>query len=64
MVRAGINRGGRTDLHIVTRGMMTGVRYREEILDVYVRPYAVAIGPQFILMDDSARPHRVRVVED
>ena len=64
MVWAGISRGGRTDMQIVTRGMMTGVRYRDEILDVYVRPYAGAIGPQFILMDDNARPHRARVVED
>ena len=52
MVWTGISRGGRTDLHIVMRGMMTGVRYRDEILDVYVRPYA--IGPQLILMDDNA----------
>ena len=64
MVWAGISRCGRTDLHIVMRGMMTGVRYRDEILDIYVRPYAGAIGPQFILMDDNARPHRARVVEE
>ena len=61
---AGISTGGRTDLHIAMRGMMTGVRYRDEILDVYVRPYAGAIGPQFILKDDNARPHHARVVED
>ena len=64
MVWAGISRGGRTDLHIVMRGMMTDVRYRDEILDVYVAPYAGTIGPQFIVMDDNARPHRARVVED
>ena len=51
-------------MHIVMRGMITGVRYRDDILDVYVRLYAGAIGPRFILMDDSARPHRARVVED
>ena len=28
-----------------------------------VRPYAGATGPDFILMDDNARPHRARVVE-
>ena len=61
---AGISRGGRTHLHIVMRGMMTGVRYRDEIMDIYVRPYAGAIGPQFILMDDNARTHRARVVEE
>ena len=52
MVWAGISRGGRTDLHIGMRGMMTGVRYRDDILDVYVRPYAGAIGSQFILVDE------------
>ena len=51
MVWAGISRGGRTDPHIVMRGMMTGVRHRDELLDVYFRPYAGAIGPQFILID-------------
>ncbi len=43
---------------------MTNVRERDEILDVYVRPYAGAIGPQFILMDDNAIPHRARVDEE
>ncbi|GFW24690.1 DDE_3 domain-containing protein [Trichonephila clavipes] len=31
--------------------------------DPYVRPYAAAIGNDFILMDDNARPHRARIVE-
>ena len=44
VVWAGSNRGGRTDMHIVIRGTTTGVRYRDEILDVYVRPYAGVIG--------------------
>ena len=39
MVWAGISRGGRTDIHIVMRGMMTGVRYRYDNLDVYVIRY-------------------------
>ncbi|GFU80163.1 uncharacterized protein TNCV_3987721 [Trichonephila clavipes] len=30
-------------------------RYRDEILDPYVRPYAAAIGNDFNLMDDNAR---------
>ena len=64
MVWAGISRGGRIDLHIAMRGMMTSVRYWDDILDVYVRPYAGVIGSQFILVDDNARPHRARVVED
>ncbi|GFU26160.1 hypothetical protein TNCV_5106021 [Trichonephila clavipes] len=32
--------------------------------DPYVRPYAAAIGNDFILMDDNARPHRARIVEE
>ena len=43
---------------------MTGVRYMDDILDIYARPYAGALGPQFILMDDNARPHRARVVDE
>ena len=27
-----------------------------------MRPYAGACGPDFIIMDDNARPHRARVV--
>ena len=34
------------------------------MLNIYVRPNAGAIGPQFIIMDDNARPHRARVVEE
>lgn len=64
MVWAGISMQGRTDLHIVQNGTLTAVRYVNEILDVYVRPYAGAIGPEFILMDDNARPHRARVTDE
>ncbi|GFY17270.1 transposable element Tcb2 transposase [Trichonephila clavipes] len=34
------------------------------ILDPYVHPYAAAIGNDFILMDDNARPHRAGIVEE
>ena len=40
------------------------MRYRDEILDAYARPYAVAIGNDFILLDDNAQPHRAMLVED
>ena len=56
--------GGRTDLYVIQNGTLNGLRYRDEILDVYVRPYPGAIGPNFILMDDNARPHRARVVNE
>ncbi|GBL74437.1 Transposable element Tcb2 transposase [Araneus ventricosus] len=63
MVWAGISLGGHTDLHVFHGGTLTGVRYWDEILDPYVRPYAGAIGNYFILMDNNARPHRTVVVE-
>ena len=61
MVWAGISMQGKTDLYIIENGTFTAVRYVNEILDVYVRPYAGAIGADFILMDDNARPHRANV---
>ncbi|GFS50332.1 transposable element Tcb2 transposase [Trichonephila clavipes] len=47
-----------TDLHVFHRGTVTGLRYRDETLDPYVRPYAAAIG------NDNARPYRARIVEE
>jgi hypothetical protein len=59
----GGNWDGRTDLAVLLRGTLTGQRYIDDILD-QVRLYAGAFGDQFILMDDNARPHRVRVVKE
>ncbi|GFW25250.1 transposable element Tcb2 transposase [Trichonephila clavipes] len=64
LVWAGISLGGHTDLHVFHGGTVTGLRYRDDILDPYIRPYAAAIGNDFILMDDNARPHRARIVEE
>ena len=64
MVWGGISIDGVTDLYVIHYGALTGVRYRDEILDVYVRPFAGAVGENFVLMDDDARPHRARVVDD
>ena len=58
MVWAGISAQGKTDLHVIDNGTMTALRYINEILDVYVRPYTGAVGENFILMDDNARAHR------
>ncbi|GBM71614.1 hypothetical protein AVEN_259473-1 [Araneus ventricosus] len=55
---------GRTPLHVFERGTVTGVRYRDEILEPYVRLFSFAVGPEFILMDDNARPHRVLPVDE
>ena len=57
MVWGGISLGGRTALHVLARGSLTAIRYRDEILIPLVRPYAGAVGPGFLLMQDNARPH-------
>ena len=61
MVWARIIMQGKTDLHIIENGTLTAVCYMSEILDVYVRPYAGAIGADFILMDDNARPYKAHI---
>ena len=43
------------------RGGITAVRYRDEVLEPIARPYAVALGDTFILMQDNARAHTARV---
>ena len=62
-VWAGIAYDGRTDLYVIRNGTLTGVRYRDEIFNPKVRPFAGACGPGFILMVDNARSPRARVVD-
>ncbi|GFS53545.1 transposable element Tcb2 transposase [Trichonephila clavipes] len=64
MVWGGIIIGGRTDLHIIRNGTLTGRMYADEILRLHVIPYAGAIGDSFVFQDDNARPHRARLVEN
>ncbi|GBM45040.1 Transposable element Tc1 transposase [Araneus ventricosus] len=64
MVWAGIMLDGRTPLHIFERVTVTGVRYRDEILEPYARLFRDALGPEFILMDDNARPHRALLANE
>ncbi|UYV60537.1 hypothetical protein LAZ67_1001440 [Cordylochernes scorpioides] len=45
-------------------GTLTAQRYRDEILEPYLRPYRDQIGHNLILMDDNARPHRARLVNE
>lgn len=63
IVWAEILYNGVTDLYVIDNGALTGVRYRDEILQPFVRPFAGAVGPDFLFMDDNARPHRARVVD-
>ncbi|CDQ78348.1 unnamed protein product [Oncorhynchus mykiss] len=53
MVWGGISLGRRTALHVLARGSLTAIRYRDEILRLLVRPYAGAVGPGFLLMQDK-----------
>ena len=53
MVWAGISAQGKTNLHVIDNGTLTALRYVNEILDVYVRPYAGAVGENFIHVTDS-----------
>ncbi|KFM59627.1 Transposable element Tcb2 transposase, partial [Stegodyphus mimosarum] len=64
MVWAGIMLDGRTPLHVFDRGSMTGVRCRDEVLEPCVHLFQDPVGPEFILQDDNARPHRVLLVDE
>ncbi|GFU07527.1 transposable element Tcb2 transposase [Trichonephila clavipes] len=64
LVYGGISIDGRTDLYIIRDGPLTAREYRDEILRPIVVPYAVAVGDDFILMDDNRMPRRANLVED
>ncbi|GFY30612.1 transposable element Tcb2 transposase [Trichonephila clavipes] len=64
LVYGGISIDGRTDLYIIRDGPLTARRYRDEIFRPILVPYAAAIGDDFILMEDTCRPHRANLVED
>ncbi|GFU42085.1 transposable element Tc1 transposase [Trichonephila clavipes] len=55
---------GRTRLHVVANGTMTGQRYIDEVLLPYVRLFRGAVGDKFVFMDDNAACHRTLAVED
>ncbi|GFW44707.1 transposable element Tcb2 transposase [Trichonephila clavipes] len=54
---------GRTELHIFDRGSVIGDRYCEEVLLPHVPLFRGVIGPDFIFMNDNARPHWILAVE-
>ncbi|GFX55441.1 transposable element Tcb1 transposase [Trichonephila clavipes] len=64
MVWAGIMINGRTRLHVVANGTMTGQRYIDEILLPHVRLFRGAVGDKFVFMDDNATCHRTLAVQD
>ncbi|GFW37696.1 transposable element Tc1 transposase [Trichonephila clavipes] len=64
MVWAGIMINGRTRLHVVANGTMTGQRYIDEVLLPHVRLFRGAVGDEFVFMDDNATCHRTLAVQD
>ncbi|GFX85135.1 transposable element Tcb2 transposase [Trichonephila clavipes] len=64
MVWAGIMINGRTRLHVVANGTMTGQRYIDEVLLPHVRLFRVAVGDKSVFMDDNATCHRTLAVQD
>ena len=61
MVWAGIHHGGKTDLQFIA-GNLTGMRYRDEILQPIVVPYVRR--HHLTLQQDNARPHTARICGD
>ncbi|GFW08434.1 transposable element Tcb2 transposase [Trichonephila clavipes] len=61
---AGIMIKGRTRLHVVANGTMTGQRYIDEVLLPRVRLFRGAVGDKFVFMDDNANCHRTLSVQD
>ncbi|GFX70161.1 transposable element Tcb2 transposase [Trichonephila clavipes] len=64
MVWAGIMINGRTRLHVVVNGTMTGQRYIDEVLLPHVRSFRGAVGDKFVFRDDNATCHRTLAVQD
>ncbi|GFV50850.1 transposable element Tcb1 transposase [Trichonephila clavipes] len=63
LIWGGIILSFRTDLHVQSV-TMTGHIYRDVILDQHVRLLRVAMGAEFLFMEDTARPHRANIVDE
>ncbi|GFY03636.1 transposable element Tc3 transposase [Trichonephila clavipes] len=55
---------GRTRLHVVANGTMTGQRYIDEVLLPHVRLFRGAVSDKFVFMDDNTTCHRTLAVQD
>ncbi|GFX67777.1 transposable element Tcb2 transposase [Trichonephila clavipes] len=64
MVGAGIMMDGRTDLHFFDTGSVTAQRYRDEVIEPYVRLFQSAVGTDFIFMNDNAPCHQAMLTDD
>lgn len=63
MFWGGIMYNRRTDL-IHIPGTMTGQYYLQNVIDPIILPLRNEIGEHFVFMDDNARPHRTRAVQE
>ncbi|GFW63510.1 transposable element Tcb1 transposase [Trichonephila clavipes] len=63
LICGGIILGSRTDLHVLTV-TMAGHIYRDVILEQHVRLFRGAMGAEFLFMDDKARPHFAKIVDE
>ncbi|GFU84797.1 transposable element Tcb2 transposase [Trichonephila clavipes] len=61
MVWTGIMMDGLTDLKFLDTGSVTAQRYRDEVLEPYVRLFRGAVGPDFIFMDNAPYPRAVLI---
>ncbi|GFY03591.1 transposable element Tcb2 transposase [Trichonephila clavipes] len=64
MLWAGIMISGRTRLHVVANGTMSGQRYIDEVLLPHIRLFRGAVGDKFVFMFDNATCHRTLAVQD
>jgi hypothetical protein len=53
-----------TELVVLDRRNLNAHRYRTNILEPVVVPYAPFVGQDFIYMHDNRRPHIARVISD
>ncbi|GFX85177.1 transposable element Tcb2 transposase [Trichonephila clavipes] len=64
MVWASIMINGRTRLHVVANGTMTGQRYIDEVLLPHVRLFRGSVGDKFVFMDDKATCQHINPIEN
>ena len=63
MVWGGISLTGKTRL-VIIGGNLNAERYRDEILQPVAIPYLHKLGPNSILQNDNAHPHRAGFIRD
>lgn len=64
MFWGGISFDACTELVVVRGRSLTSQRYLYDIIEDHVVPFAGHIGEGFVFMDDNAKPHRSRMVDE